>query len=108
MTPPTAIVVRSLLSKCLTSAVALPSSFIKVVVKAASPADSVVVAAAHQSFSSQSTVKSICVAAGEEGKLSRLLNRFFSPVTHPDLHTKAAPGQLSVVEIKSLRRSVGI
>lgn len=34
----------------------------------------------------------IALAAGEKGKISRVLNRFLTPVTHPLLSTKAAPG----------------
>nr|AGK89942.1 tetra-functional AROM-like protein [Acanthamoeba castellanii str. Neff] len=45
----------------------------------------------------------IALAAGEKGKLSRVMNKFLTPVTHPLLPAKAAPGQLSVKEIKSVR-----
>jgi pentafunctional AROM polypeptide len=41
----------------------------------------------------------IAMNMGEVGKLSRVLNTFLTPVTHPALPFKAAPGQLSVVEI---------
>lgn len=34
----------------------------------------------------------IAIAAGERGKLSRVLNRYMTPVTHPFLATAAAPG----------------
>ena len=36
---------------------------------------------------------------GAAGKLSRVLNGFFTPVSHPILPFKAAPGQMSVVDI---------
>ncbi|KAF8476006.1 EPSP synthase-domain-containing protein [Kalaharituber pfeilii] len=41
----------------------------------------------------------IAINMGESGKLSRILNKFLTPVTHPALPFKAAPGQLSVAEI---------
>ncbi|CAJ2510675.1 Uu.00g063000.m01.CDS01 [Anthostomella pinea] len=37
---------------------------------------------------------------GTLGKLSRVLNGFLTPVSHPDLPFKAAPGQLSAAEIR--------
>ncbi|KOS19500.1 Pentafunctional AROM polypeptide [Escovopsis weberi] len=37
---------------------------------------------------------------GTAGKLSRILNGFLTPVSHPDLPFKAAPGQLSAAEIR--------
>ena len=41
----------------------------------------------------------IAINMGENGKISRILNKFLAPVTHPDLPFKAAPGQLSIAEI---------
>ena len=43
----------------------------------------------------------IALNMGEEGQLSRIQNPFLSPVTHPLLNLKAAPGQLSVNQITS-------
>lgn len=34
----------------------------------------------------------IAICAGEKGKLSRVLNRYMTPVTHPILPVPAAPG----------------
>ncbi|PHH83874.1 hypothetical protein CDD83_2883 [Cordyceps sp. RAO-2017] len=45
-------------------------------------------------------VRLIAVNMGSAGKLSRLLNEFLTPVSHPDLPFPAAPGQLSAVEIR--------
>jgi pentafunctional AROM polypeptide len=42
----------------------------------------------------------IALNMGTMGKLSRILNRFLTPVAHPDLPFKAAPGQLSATEIR--------
>lgn len=41
----------------------------------------------------------IALNMGTAGKLSRILNGFLTPVSHPDLPFKAAPGQLSAAEI---------
>lgn len=43
----------------------------------------------------------IAINMGEKGKLSRVLNGFMTPVSHPALPFKAAPGQLSAAEIRS-------
>lgn len=42
------------------------------------------------------------------GQLSRVLNPLLTPVTHPSLPSKAAPGQLSVREIHSARHLLGL
>ncbi|KAI2617372.1 Pentafunctional AroM protein [Hypoxylon sp. NC1633] len=43
----------------------------------------------------------IALNMGTFGKLSRILNGFLTPVSHPDLPFKAAPGQLSAAEIRT-------
>ncbi|KAI1811092.1 EPSP synthase-domain-containing protein [Poronia punctata] len=42
----------------------------------------------------------IALNMGTVGKLSRVLNSFLTPVSHPDLPFKAAPGQLSAADIR--------
>ena len=42
----------------------------------------------------------IAINMGAIGKLSRVLNGFMTPVSHPALPFKAAPGQLSAAEIR--------
>ncbi|KAI1636739.1 EPSP synthase-domain-containing protein [Biscogniauxia mediterranea] len=42
----------------------------------------------------------IALNMGTKGKLSRVLNGFLTPVSHPGLPSKAAPGQLSAAEIR--------
>lgn len=42
------------------------------------------------------------------GQLSRVLNPLLTPVTHPRLPSKAAPGQLSVQEIHQARHLLGL
>ncbi|KAI9155298.1 Pentafunctional AROM polypeptide [Paramyrothecium foliicola] len=42
----------------------------------------------------------IALNMGQAGKLSRVLNGFLTPVSHPALPFKAAPGQMSAAEIR--------
>lgn len=42
----------------------------------------------------------IAINMGDSGQLSRILNGFMTPVSHPSLPFKAAPGQLSATEIR--------
>lgn len=46
------------------------------------------------------SVPLIAINMGAKGKLSRILNRFMTPVAHPALPFLAAPGQLSAAEIR--------
>ncbi len=45
-------------------------------------------------------VPMIAINMGTKGKLSRIMNFFLTPVSHPALPLKAAPGQLSAAEIR--------
>jgi pentafunctional AROM polypeptide len=47
----------------------------------------------------------IAINMGEHGKLSRILNNFMTPVSHPLLPSATAPGQLSAADI---RRGLGL
>ncbi|CAL1710609.1 unnamed protein product [Somion occarium] len=49
----------------------------------------------------------IAINMGIEGQMSRVLNPTFSPVTHPLLPNKAAPGQLSFAEIQTALHLIG-
>lgn len=49
----------------------------------------------------------IAINMGPQGKLSRVLNGFLTPVSHPELPFKAAPGQLSAAEIRQGLALVG-
>ncbi|KAF7313827.1 Pentafunctional AROM polypeptide [Mycena chlorophos] len=49
----------------------------------------------------------IALNMGLDGQMSRILNPTFSPVTHPLLPTKAAPGQLSFAEIQKALHLLG-
>ncbi|KAL8946801.1 MAG: hypothetical protein Q9222_006849 [Ikaeria aurantiellina] len=47
------------------------------------------------------SVPLIAINMGIEGQLSRIQNSFLTPVSHPALPFKAAPGQLSAAEIRT-------
>ncbi|KAF7324736.1 Pentafunctional AROM polypeptide [Mycena kentingensis (nom. inval.)] len=49
----------------------------------------------------------IALNMGVDGQMSRILNPTFSPVTHPLLPTKAAPGQLSFAQIQKALHLIG-
>ncbi|KAG6012683.1 hypothetical protein E4U54_007360 [Claviceps lovelessii] len=49
----------------------------------------------------------IAINMGNDGKLSRILNTFLTPVSHPALPFKAAPGQMSAAEIRHGRALIG-
>ncbi|KAJ3498733.1 hypothetical protein NLG97_g906 [Lecanicillium saksenae] len=49
----------------------------------------------------------IAINMGTIGQLSRVLNGFLTPVSHPALPFKAAPGQLSATEIRQALSLVG-
>lgn len=50
----------------------------------------------------------IAINMGALGQLSRVLNTCLTPITHPALATKAAPGQLSLAEINRARHLAGL
>ena len=49
----------------------------------------------------------LAINMGVAGQMSRILNSTFSPVTHPLLPNKAAPGQLSFKEIQTALNLIG-
>lgn len=49
----------------------------------------------------------LAINAGQNGQLSRVLNTFLSPTTHPLLPVAAAPGQLSAAEINGALHILG-
>lgn len=49
----------------------------------------------------------IAMNMGELGKMSRVTNGFMTPVSHPALPVKAAPGQVSAAEIRKVLGIVG-
>ncbi|RMX68968.1 hypothetical protein KXD40_003448 [Peronospora effusa] len=82
---------------------------VKVVVKAYSPQDALMIDRVAKDFANawqQMPIISLCTT--EAGKLTRVLNRTLTPVTHPLLPVAAAPGQLSVEEIMTLRKQLGL
>jgi pentafunctional AROM polypeptide len=71
----------------------------------------------EDNFTLHSFVKKVTAAPGSKpvlainmgvaGQMSRILNSTFSPVTHPLLPNKAAPGQLSFKEIQTALSLIG-
>ncbi|KAG8970050.1 3-dehydroquinate dehydratase (3-dehydroquinase) [Tulasnella sp. 419] len=49
----------------------------------------------------------IAINMGVEGQLSRIINPTLSPVTHPSMPTKAAPGQMSFVQVQQALSLIG-
>ncbi|EJD41005.1 Pentafunctional AroM protein [Auricularia subglabra TFB-10046 SS5] len=50
----------------------------------------------------------LAINMGAAGQMSRILNPVLSPVTHPLLPTRAAPGQLSVAQIQQALHLLGL
>jgi pentafunctional AROM polypeptide len=81
---------------------------VKVVLKAFQVQDAYMIHQVASAWRKGRQVQIIALCTMEEGKLSRVLNRVLTPVTHPLLTTIAAPGQLNVQEIMSLRKTLGL
>lgn len=83
---------------------------VKVVVKAYSPRDALMVDGIAKDFARvwkhEMPVISLCTT--DFGKLARVLNETLTPVTHPLLPAAAAPGQLSVEQIMTMRAQLGL
>jgi pentafunctional AROM polypeptide len=60
-----------------------------------------------RSWASTYGIPLIAINMGSKGRISRALNKFMTPVSHPALPFKAAPGQLSAAEIRSILSNLG-
>lgn len=49
----------------------------------------------------------VAINMGTLGQMSRILNEVFTPITHPLLPSKSAPGQLSFAQIQQARHLLG-
>lgn len=78
----------------------------KVVTTAFEPEDSLRVHAAAKSLALPVPYIGLCLT--ETGKLSRVLNERYTPVTHENLPFTAAPGQMSSKEIMHHRTELGL
>ncbi|KAG0046556.1 3-dehydroquinate dehydratase (3-dehydroquinase) [Gryganskiella cystojenkinii] len=58
--------------------------------------------------SSEADLPLIALNMGAQGQLSRVLNNFLTPVTHALMPVKAAPGQLTAIEILAARETIGL
>ena len=73
---------------------------VKLIGVAHSQADNADVAKFRDWASASHSTPIIALNMGTAGQLSRIQNPFLSPVTHPLLNLKAAPGQLSAAQIR--------
>lgn len=82
---------------------------IKIVGKATSIKDNFALYEFVSSANSKPGAKPIiAINMGVEGQMSRILNATFSPVSHPLLPNKAAPGQLSFRQIQQALHLIGL
>ena len=78
---------------------------VKLVGTAKSTSDNLALA----SFAAEHTTKPLlAINMGAQGQMSRILNPTLTPVTHPLLPSRAAPGQLSLVQINTARTLLGM
>ena len=74
---------------------------VKLVGLATSQEDNVALAKFKEWTKAADKTPLIAINMGIDGQLSRIQNAFLTPVSHEDLPFKAAPGQLSAIEIRS-------
>ena len=79
----------------------LYGDIVKLVGVATSQEDNLQLLQFKKSVASQHETPLIAINMGVDGQLSRIQNDFLTPVSHPALPFKAAPGQLSAAEIRS-------
>ena len=90
--------------------VTLASKFadiIKLVGTASSVDDNLALERFRHSHTYKSTVPLIAINMQRAGQLSRVLNPVLTPICHPSLPAKAAPGQLSLKEINQCLSLIG-
>ncbi|KAG7089760.1 hypothetical protein E1B28_011414 [Marasmius oreades] len=81
---------------------------VKIIGKANTIQDNFDLQAFAAKMNSRSSAKPfLAINMGSEGQLSRVLNKTFTPVTHPLLPSRAAPGQLSFVEVQQALHLLG-
>ena len=83
------------------------ADIIKLVGFAHSMEDNLALERFRHSHVSKSTVPLIAINMGRAGQLSRVLNPVLTPIAHPSLPAKAAPGQLSLKEINQCLSLIG-
>ncbi len=79
----------------------LYGDIVKLVGVATSQEDNLQLLKFKNSTESKHKTPMIAINMGVDGQLSRIQNSFLTPVSHPALPFKAAPGQLSAAEIRS-------
>jgi len=83
------------------------SDIIKLVGTASSLEDNLALERFRHTHVSKSTIPLIAINMGRAGQLSRVLNPFLTPISHPSLPARAAPGQLSLKEINECLSLIG-
>ena len=82
---------------------------VKIVGTAKHPADNASLILFTNGISSAKNAKPLlAINMGAVGQLSRVINPILTPVTHPLLPVRAAPGQLSAREINQARSLIGL
>lgn len=97
-------------ASCWSEKVTLATKFadiIKLVGTAQSLEDNLALERFRHSHVTKSDMPLIAINMGRAGQLSRVLNPVLSPITHPLLPLKAAPGQLSLKEINECLSLMG-
>jgi pentafunctional AROM polypeptide len=91
------------LALCRTCAFDGRADLVKVVHAATDPQQCALVAEAAEAASLELGKPVMALLTGPAGRLSRVINPYLSPVTHPLLPTPAAPGQLTAAQVRQLR-----
>eukprot|EP00474_Spongospora_subterranea_P008816 CRZ09274.1 hypothetical protein [Spongospora subterranea] len=85
------------------------ANIVKVAISATDPLDACRLTLAAETYRKHHPgMPCIALAMGSAGRLSRVMNTFLSPVTHPLLPVAGATGQMTVEEITTLRLSLGL
>ena len=108
---PTRCPPKAELASALEALQSLGTDVVKLVVMAGKPSDVQVLeecAGAVRADLAAAGRGLITLAMGHAGKLSRVLNPVLTPVTHPELPSAAAPGQLTASRVAALAAELGI
>jgi len=93
------------ISAACASLEALDTAVVKIVVMAKKPRDVTTLLVACDAVQQRLAAAGrgvIALAMGEAGRASRVWNRVLTPVTHPDMPSAAAPGQLTAAQVNEL------
>lgn len=80
---------------------------VKLIGRANSMADNFALESFRATVTGHDSTPLILINMGHEGRLSRMLNTFLTPITHDLLPSKAAPGQLTLKEMNMGLSAIG-